>query len=498
MPGEKSVADYRWLARIYRCFLRLFSPHFRQEFAEEMEAVFQAQLQAAAAHGHPTLLTYFLRELAGLLLGSLRQQFYARQARSVLAAQASGDSLIGLAGHLIPRRKIIRLVVCLLPLFLAWLVYAIRTVGFEQPPQVQEIALGDLTGDGLLDVYLAIAPDGEPYVHPDYLLFNEGEGRFHDSGQDFGATPSFSAKLGDVNGDGWLDVATGSYTAKLYANYGDGLYKDSYSAFNSSEGTNRVQVALADLNNDGYLDIFGAGCCGIVATYRDTDSQVYFSGSQVWLNDGAGRFRVTATPIGQLGSQAVALGDLNGDGTEDAFLANSLTVQADETFQKGAPNTVWFNDGQGQFHDSGQQLGTSKSTAVALGDVNGDDFLDAVVGNRGADEIWLNDGLGYFHDSSQHLGSGLTRSLFLIDLDGDGILDLVTGGEESAQVWFNDGTGQFRHGQKISYEQYEAIALGDVTGDGLFDVFVAGVESYQVWRGMGNGRFTPDRRSSYR
>jgi hypothetical protein len=96
------------------------------------------------------------------------------------------------------------------------------------------------------------------------------------------------------------------------------------------------------------------------------------------------------------------------------------------------------------------------------------------------------------------LGSGLTRSLFLADLDGDGDLDLVVGGETSAQVWLNNGTGQFSQGQKISYDQYEAIALGDVTGDGIDDIFVAGVESYQVWRGVGDGRFTPGSRTHYK
>lgn len=43
------------------------------------------------------------------------------------------------------------------------------------------------------------------------------------------------------------------------------------------------------------------------------------------------------------------------------------------------PNTVWFNDGTGLFSDSGQRLGLTDSRAVAVGDVDGDGFLDAVV-----------------------------------------------------------------------------------------------------------------------
>jgi hypothetical protein len=50
---------------------------------------------------------------------------------------------------------------------------------FERPPRVHEIGLADLTGNGYLDAYLAIGHgSGEPYIHPDYVLFNEGDGRF--------------------------------------------------------------------------------------------------------------------------------------------------------------------------------------------------------------------------------------------------------------------------------------------------------------------------------
>lgn len=134
---------------------------------------------------------------------------------------------------------------------------------------------------------------------------------------------------------------------------------------------------------------------------------------------------------------------------------------------------------------------------IALRDLNGNGFLDAVVGNRGADEIWFNDGLGNFSDSGQKLGNGLTRSLFLAELDGDGNLDLVVGGETGAQVWLNDGRGHFGQGQLIDHDRYAAIALGDVTGDGLVDIFIAEVSAYQVWRGEGNGRFRPEPRGSF-
>lgn len=88
-------------------------------------------------------------------------------------------------------------------------------------------------------------------------------------------------------------------------------------------------------------------------------------------------------------------------------------MDASGNSQRGVPNTIWVNDGQGNFTDSGQQLGNEESYAVALGNIqNGDGFIDAVVGNRGPDEIWFNDGQGNLSDSRQRLGSGLTRAVF--------------------------------------------------------------------------------------
>lgn len=369
---------------------------------------------------------------------------------------------------------------------------------FDRPARVQEIALGDLNGDGYLDAYLAAAPDGEPYIHPDYLLFNDGQGHFTDSGQDFGEASSFSVKKGDVNGDGLLDIVVGWHGVKVYRNYGRGTFKGSYSVGSAEQGVYRFHLALADLNQDGYLDIIGAGCCGAgIPDNQGGMSQVFLPTSQVWLGNSDGNFSSTGQTLGQAGSHASALADLNGDGTLDVFFANGRTIDAPPHSQVGAPNTVWFNDGQGHFTDSGQQLGNAESYIVALGDVNGDGFNDAVVGNYGPDEIWINDGKGNFSVSGQALSNERTYHLFLVDLDSDGDLDLVSGGETRGQVWLNDGTGQFQKGQPLAHQKYEALAVGDVTGDGLVDVFVAGVEAYSVWRGDGDGSFTANPRTIF-
>jgi regulator of replication initiation timing len=109
----------------------------------------------------------------------------------------------------------------------------------------------------------------------------------------------------------------------------------------------------------------------------------YNQANKVWVNDGAGIFSDSGQNLSSLDSLAVALGDVDGDGDQDAFVAN--------IYSQG--NKVWVNDGDGTFSDFGQSLGSSDSFAAALGDVDGDGDLDAFVANiySQANKVWLHD-----------------------------------------------------------------------------------------------------------
>jgi hypothetical protein len=204
-----------------------------------------------------------------------------------------------------------------------------------------------------------------------------------------------------------------------------------------------------------------------------------------------GIFTDSGQRLGNSDSRDVALGDLDGDGDLDAFIANAGVGS-----NTNQPNKVWLNDGNGSFTDSGQSLGTSNSWGVALGDLDGDDDLDAFVANAFstislANKVWLNDGDGVFSDSGQSLGGARSLDVALGDLDGDSDLDALVGNGDTNFAWLNDGSGSFQaHCQWIGGAASYGVKLGDLDGTSGLDIFIAnaGTGANQVWfRVSGSG-----------
>ena len=167
---------------------------------------------------------------------------------------------------------------------------------------------------------------------------------------------------------------------------------------------------------------------------------------------GSGEFVVSGQSIGDASantsSYGVELGDLDGDGDLDAYVANN-----------GLGNRVYLNDGTGVFADSGQSLGDHASREVSLGDVDGDGDLDAVVSNTTQEtRVWQNNGSGVFTDS-QSFDSGNSQGLQLGDLDGDGDLDAFVAISGSGnQVWRNNGGTFGNSGQLLGNGYSQSVS----------------------------------------
>lgn len=193
----------------------------------------------------------------------------------------------------------------------------------------------------------------------------------------------------------------------------------------------------------------------------------------------------TGQSLGDGDSYDVALGDLDGDNDIDAFVANG----------DDRPSTVWLNNGAGVFSPSGQNLGNTRELAVELGDVDGDNDLDAMTPYPGGMRLWLNNGKGRFTDSGQTMpgGGGVWRDVKLGDLDGDGDLDaLVSAYLGPEQVWLNNGKGTFTVGVELANANYDCcVSLGDLDGDNDLDAVITGEQGDRVFLNSGAGAFGP-------
>jgi hypothetical protein len=257
---------------------------------------------------------------------------------------------------------------------------------------------------------------------------------------------------------------------------GHGTFAERSSGLDSkwSEG-----IALGDLDRDGDLDIFLA--------HRD-------AASSVWLNDGAGHFTTQGSDLGNSFVLHVTLGDVDGDADLDALLTG---IQQHE---------LWRNDGRGSFSYGGALFtDLLLIRAVALGDLDGDGDLDAITARMcdGADpnqqcnyathRLWWNDGAGHFLPTPHTLGHGTVADLALGDLDQDGDLDAILVSDRSANnsaVWTNLGHGVFTVTQPLTGLLAANVALGDFDDDGDWDALAAtetGAAS-AVWLNPGNGK----------
>ena len=114
--------------------------------------------------------------------------------------------------------------------------------------------------------------------------------------------------------------------------------------------------------------------------------------------------------------------------------------------------------------------------AVALADINGDNFVDVITANVGTPvRAYLNNGSGGFGagtDLTPELGL-ISTSLVVTDLDGDLDNDLVVGNLfETNRAYLNNGSGSFGAASAIGADRFAttSIAVGDINGDDRPDV----------------------------
>lgn len=340
------------------------------------------------------------------------------------------------------------------------------------------VAVADLNGDGRLDIVASYSKMAGPPPHPGVvaIFFQDAAnpGNFlppvnYDVGND-----PVALAIGDLNGDGNLDIVTantimnvdgtGSSSVSVLlqdpTNPGHFLAATSYPT-----GFSPVAVAIGDLNGDGRPDLAIADTTGISLLMQNPAAPGTFlavttigvgnggtsavaiadlngdgkadlvataSGVSVYLQDPTSPGRFLSPETYKAGEQPIfiAIQDLNGDGRPDLAVANYGTPDDGSTASLSV--LLQSTSGAGVFLPATNYSTGIRSSVVVAADLNGDGKTDIVVANSGdlsgsSVSVFLQDPLapGTFQPATNYAGSGVICWVAVGDMNGDNKPDLV-------------------------------------------------------------------------
>ena len=326
------------------------------------------------------------------------------------------------------------------------------------------------------------------------------------------------AATGDVDNDGDLDLYVLAFGAnQLWKNRGDGTFEDVSRAAGVDDPRFSLSASFADLDRDGRLDLYVANyvelaveqniVCYAPSSRRDYCGPSAFPSAldRLYRNRGDGTFEDISLPSGIASKAGRGMGvvavDLDRDGWQDLFVAND-----------GMFNFLWHSQEGKRFEEIGLLSGAAVNAdgeaeanmGIAAGDFDADGDDDLYVTHMAGETntLWVNDGKGNFEDRTNPARLGAPSLPFTgfgtawIDYDNDGWLDLlaangaVTEVEERVragdpypyaqthQLFRNLGNGQFADVSREAgapFRQLEigrGAAFGDIDNDGDTDVLI--------------------------
>ena len=365
-------------------------------------------------------------------------------------------------------------------------------------------AAADFNNDGWVDLYVI-------NFGPNQMFQNNGDGTFQDVTQKTGTGNEnwgVSAAFLDYDRDGWLDLFLGNYVDfrfsnrkechspsgavdycgplgyqpvpnRLFRNRGDGTFEDVSAASQiSREYNGALGVVAADLNGDGWLDLYVAN------DQRSND---------LWMNQKDGTFRNEALLAGAAlnrdgmaeSSMGVDVADFDNDGDEDLFM----------THLQSEKNTLYINDGKGWFKDNSFEadLATSSLPYTAFGtgffDYDNDGRQDLFVANgevrtiaalagegdpyplHQPNQLFRNLGNGRFEEVTEQGGSGfqlseVSRGAAFGDVDNDGDEDVLLFNNSGRARLLINNIGNRNHwlGLRLTGRNNQRDALGTWVG----------------------------------
>lgn len=235
------------------------------------------------------------------------------------------------------------------------------------------VAIGDYDNDGRPDIFVVSKTEGG------HLFRNLGGWKFEDVTQKAGVGDHGDAAgiwkqgvtFADVNNDGWLDIYVCRFGAPnlLYINQGNGTFKEEAAARGLAVNDSSVMAAFCDYDRDGYLDVF------IQTNLLDGNTHPQGQRNYLFHNNGDGTFTNVTDRAGITGEgqgHSATWWDYNNDGWPDLYVANDF-APADKLYRNNRDGTFTDVIDQAIPHTSFSSMGSD------LGDINNDGLIDLLV-----------------------------------------------------------------------------------------------------------------------
>ncbi|AMR34632.1 RNA-binding protein [Mucilaginibacter sp. PAMC 26640] len=297
------------------------------------------------------------------------------------------------------------------------------------------VTMADVNGDGLLDIYICYSGLGDNEIRRNQLFINKGNNKFTESAKAYGLDdPGYStqAVFFDYNNDGKLDMFLLNHNVKKINNIeiaqnktqtdelaSNKLFENAGGHFTDvSKKAGIIQnpltfglgVAIADINQDGYPDIYATN------DYNEPD--------YVYINNGNGTFTEQSQKMLRHLSQfsmGVDIADINNDGLPDIMTLDMLPpdnrrqklLQLQENYEtfelmlnqglykQYMRNMLQLNNGDGTFSEIGQLAGVSNtdwSWCPLIADFDNDGYKDIFISNGYLRDYTNKDFLRYWGD----------------------------------------------------------------------------------------------------
>jgi hypothetical protein len=328
----------------------------------------------------------------------------------------------------------------------------------------EAVAIADLNGDGRKDVVLSTSFYSNTNDDSILIFYQNDLGTLNPPVRYAAGADAVSVAIADLNNDGRLDIAVGKKASGIRVFWQDA--QGGFTNFTDYPTSNGYHIVAGDFNNDGLSDLAGIGWA---------TSQV-----DVFTQRATGTLALAGTySANYAGYNDLKAADVNGDGLTD------LVVMDGQLY--AVPNVSILLQTNGGFSNpiicdlGGNQL----TSGVGVGDFTGDGTNDIVVtygGNRPNSKLTVFNQLpGNAFVVGATLDSyDVPEGVAVADMDLDGQADIVTlhGGWDAGGVYLQASPGQlssevlFTLPYASSYNP-QGLAVGDVNGDGMPDIVIA-------------------------